>query len=710
MLSIQALRDAAKPRARAPLKTVRKKSAPRGPSKKDTRQDYTDLLFTRDATGQRRAFKEARKATRQSARIKNRENGTDWNPNQEPANLVVPNKHESTTALRALNRELRKQNVHVELEKQRKIEKKKEIARMKEIKRQKAIEESKMIEKQKEIERLEQLEAATTFTLAFRPKPQSLPIHASRDLREWKLVSSALSRPEQLPGLNTAKRATSGIWAPTLRYRDGTFYLVTTLVYDDYPKNASNRFDNFVITTTDPYNSSAWSQPLHFNFSGYDTSPFWDDDGQVYVTGTHAWEVQPGIQAFPLDIETGEVGNITNIWNGTGGSSPEGPHIYRKDGYYYLMIAEGGTGSLHMATIARSKSVLGPYDSNPKNPVLTAANTTRYFQDVGHADLFQDSNDNWWAVALSVRQGPDGSYPMGRETTLTPVTWNEGEWPIFINVTGHMNGWHLESDGPVTEGEGSLVTAGEHLKFKPNSTIPPEFVHWRFPINGSYVISPPGHNNTLQLTSSIANLTGSDGRSAEPLGQTFLGRRQVDTFFTFSSTFDVASVKTQDQEVGVTVFLDQLHHYDLGLVMLPNSTNSTKVSPHLRLRGITTVPAFVSPDIAVIPMPSAWAGQHITFEIKASNITHYTFSARPKGTYSQTLDIGFAPGLGLTWGFTGALLGVYATTNGRNGEFQTYVSDWKYAGRGQDKRQVGDERESFHGTMERVKNKGGPPT
>ncbi|KUJ07197.1 uncharacterized protein LY89DRAFT_767043 [Mollisia scopiformis] len=511
-----------------------------------------------------------------------------------------------------------------------------------------------------------------------------IPIHASRDLRSWKLISNALNRPEQLPGLNTAKRATSGIWAPTLRYRDGTFYLVTTLVYDDYPQNASNRFDNFVITTTNPYNSSAWSQPAHFNFSGYDTSPFWDDDGQVYVTGTHAWQIQPGIQAFTLDIETGSVGEIINIWNGTGGSSPEGPHIYRKDGYFYLMIAEGGTGSGHMATIARSQNILGPYDSNPHNPVLTAVNSTRYFQDVGHADLFQDGDDNWWAVALSVRQAPDGSYPMGRETTLTPVTWEEGQWPVFTNVTGHMNGWHLDNDLPVAGGEGSLVNSSEHLNFGANSSFPLELVHWRFPIDSSYVISPPGHNNTLQLTSSIANLTGSDGRSAESLGQTFIGHRQTHTCFTFSSTFDVTSVQAEEEEVGVTVFLDQLHHYDLGIVMLPNqTTNSSTLSPYFRVRGITTVPAFLSSDIAVAPVPAAWVSSHLTFEIRASNMTHYTLSVGPAGKQSQVMDIGFAPGLGLTWGFTGALLGVYATTNGATGQFQTYISDWKYEGLGQ---------------------------
>ncbi|TVY84292.1 Non-reducing end alpha-L-arabinofuranosidase BoGH43A [Lachnellula suecica] len=518
-----------------------------------------------------------------------------------------------------------------------------------------------------------------------------IPIHASKDLRKWKLVSNVLNRPAQLPGLNTAKRATSGIWAPTLRYRNGTFHLVTTLVYDDYAINATNRFDNFAFTSKDPYSSAAWSDPVHFDFPGYDTSPFWDEDGTVYVTGTHAWQVDPGIKMLPVDLKTGEVGETISIWNGTGASSPEGPHIYRKDGYYYLLIAEGGTGSGHRATIARAKNISGPYESDPANPVLTNSNTTAYFQNVGHADLFQDRNENWWAVALSVRQGPDGSYPMGRETVLTPVTWEEGEWPIFTNVSGHMHGWHLDSAPPVRQGEGSLVDSSVQINFEPGSVFPPEFVHWRFPTNGSYTISTPGHEYALQLKSSSANLTGSDGRSAEPAGQTFIARRQVHSLFKFSVTLDPSSLEMEEQEVGVAVFLDQLHHYDLGIVMLPPGTsnitsrtsNTTALIPYFRVRGITTVPAFVSPTLALTPVPSAWVGDSLNVQITASNLTHYALSAGPASRPYEQKIIGYGNGLGLTWGFTGALLGVYATTNGGAGEFDTYVKNWTYTGHGQ---------------------------
>lgn len=298
----------------------------------------------------------------------------------------------------------------------------------------------------------------------------------------------------------------------------------------------------------------------------------------MYVTGTFAWEVKPGIQKFEIDLKTGNAGPVRNIWNGTGGSAPEGPHIYKIDGWYYILIAEGGTGAGHMVTMARSKSIDGPYESHPRNPVLTNANSTSYFQNLGHADLFQDANNNWWAVALSVRQGPDGSYPMGRETVMTPVTWKRGEWPTISPLTGQMNGSHLEDESVVGKGEGSLVTAGDAIKFEPGSRFKTEFVHWRFPVLGSYVISAPGHPNTLQLTSSLSNLTGHDGRSAEPKGQTFIGRRQVDSLFTFSTKFDITNLKQVDQEVGVSVFLDQV---SIGFP-LSSSKLTTPRAPPLR--------------------------------------------------------------------------------------------------------------------------------
>lgn len=250
-----------------------------------------------------------------------------------------------------------------------------------------------------------------------------IPIHASKDLQNWKLISNALNRPDQLPRLALTNKSTSGIWAPALRYHQGTFYLLTTLVFDDQPQTNFSRWDNFILTSENPFQSSSWSDPVHFNFTGYDTSPFWDDDGKVYVTGSHPWEVQPGINQAPINLETGEAGALVNVWNGTGGLAPEGPHIYKQYGYYYLMIAEGGTGVNHMETIARSKNINGPYDPNPSNPIVTNANTSAFFQTVGHADLFQDARGQWWGCALSTRSGPNYTvYPSKTSSALEQLS------------------------------------------------------------------------------------------------------------------------------------------------------------------------------------------------------------------------------------------------------------------------------------------------
>ncbi|KAL1839110.1 hypothetical protein VTK73DRAFT_4127 [Phialemonium thermophilum] len=308
-----------------------------------------------------------------------------------------------------------------------------------------------------------------------------IPLHASKDLQNWKLVGHVLNRREQLPALAETNRSTSGIWAPALRYHSGTFWVVTTLVSDELPQTDISRWDNIIFQAKDPYDPSSWSIPVHFNFTGYDTSPYWDEDGKVYMTGAHAWQIlfvsrfpplpwfagpngllspvvlplSPAIQQAEANLDTGEVGEWRTIWNGTGALAPEGPHIYRKDGYYYLMIAEGGTGLNHMVTMARSKNIHGPYEADPLNPVLTNANTTSYFQTVGHADLFQDPSGNWWAVALSTRSGSRYvNYPMGRETVMTPVTWRTGEWPRFSHVQGHMSGWTLPAVDKDIRGEG----------------------------------------------------------------------------------------------------------------------------------------------------------------------------------------------------------------------------------------------------------------
>lgn len=159
-----------------------------------------------------------------------------------------------------------------------------------------------------------------------------------------------------------------------------------------------------------------------------------------------------------------------------------------------------------------------------------------------------------------MRTGLDQSCPMGRETVLVPVTWNKGLWPEFANVSGDMNGWSLPLTGSVSKGEGSLVNAPDHIKFAPNSLLPPHLVHWRLPLQDNYAISPRNHPYSLRLKSSASNLSGHNISFFGPQNQTFLARRQTHTLFTYSVDIDASSLHGEGQDVGVSAFLDQVRN------------------------------------------------------------------------------------------------------------------------------------------------------
>jgi len=373
------------------------------------------------------------------------------------------------------------------------------------------------------------------------------------------------------------------------------------------------------------------------------------------------------------------MGPVMDLWPGTGGLAPEGPHMYYKDGYYYLMIAEGGTGVGHMETIARSTSLWGPFTSNPANPVLTNANTTEYFQTVGHADIFHDSNGNWWSVALSTRSGPDHVYfPMGRETILTPAVWETGEWPTFSPVRGEETAAFPAVENHIPSSGAWVGAPNEHLTFGPATKIPTHFVYNRFPDPSAFSVSSKGHPNTLRLTPSVLNLTGLDGRRAET-PQTFVGRRQEHVEFTLQVTLDF-DPRQDEEEAGITVFLNQAQHFDLGVVALspqkavqagysgvpPSDTLSRYI--RLRAQNTTNIKSIADHD-----------SRKIHLQIEAVNNTWYAFRyMTPSQTHWTTLGWGISSQV--SGGFTGTILGMFATGNGAQGSDYAYFSDFIYAG------------------------------
>lgn len=535
----------------------------------------------------------------------------------------------------------------------------------------------------------------TTFcvTSTFIAFP-GLPVYATKDLQNWKHISNVFNRPSQIPSLAQTVGQQGGIYAPTLRYHDGKFYLIVTFLG---PTDLG-----LVFTSSDPFRDDAWSEPLHFKVLGIDPDIFWDDDGTVYVTSS-----DNGIKSYSLDLETGATGPVSILWNGTGGVYPEGPHLYRKDGYYYLMIAEGGTELNHAETLARSKHRTGPWEPYPSNPLLSNRNTTQYFQTVGHADLFRDGHGNWWAAALSTRSGPDWvNYPMGRETVLVPATWEEGEWPVLQPVRGKMRGPLPRENRASLErkGAGAWVGAPDVVDFTPGSTIPLHFLYWRFPKEDTYTVSPRGHSNTLRVKPSFYNLTG--GADFQPSdGTSLIMRTQTDTLFTYGVDVTFSPEKA-DEEAGVTLFLTQDQHVDLGIVLL-QTDKDTALSFRLRPTGRGN---FKGPlETQIVPVPREWTHGPIRLEIQAVSDTEYTFSAAPARSHGQRRVIGSVDSLvvsGDTGRFTGefphpihsgsgmcillnmaewigTLVGAYATSNGGEGSTPAYFGKWRYKGQGQ---------------------------
>lgn len=274
-------------------------------------------------------------------------------------------------------------------------------------------------------------------SFAFFP---GVPIFHSNDLVNWKQLGHVLDRKSQLKVEDCGISA--GIYAPAIRYNknNDTFYMITT--------QFSGGIGNMVVKTKDP--KQGWSDPIKLKFDGIDPSLFFDDNGKAYVVhndapnrGEELYNGHRVIKIWEYDVEADQViaGSDKIIVNGGVDLAQkpiwiEAPHIYKKNGRYYLMCAEGGTGDWHSEVIFVSDAPTGPYTPAPSNPILTQryfGNNRSYQVDwAGHADLVEGPDGKHYAVFLAIRPNEAGRVTTGRETFLLPVDWS-GEFPVFEN-------------------------------------------------------------------------------------------------------------------------------------------------------------------------------------------------------------------------------------------------------------------------------------
>lgn len=383
-----------------------------------------------------------------------------------------------------------------------------------------------------------------TSTFEFSP---GIPVYHSRNLTDWELAGCCLS---QRNGFHLGScRSSGGLYAPTLRCHEGMFYMITTDV---------SREGHVLVHAKSP--AGPWSEPVFVTFPGdrgsIDPSLAFED-GKVYLTCTgYDEEDRNCILMTEIDPMTGQVLRVPQIISyGSGGKFPEGPHLYKKDGWYYLMLAEGGTEYGHMETIFRSRSPYGPYEACPHNPIVDQRNNPESgIAACGHADLVKDNNGNWWMVLLGIRnlQWP-GVYTLlhnlGRETMLAPVTWDEDGWPhvgkggqIFEKMEGPLPGEEpVQPEICITDSLCGGLSKG--LEFGFLRDIEPE--NYRFTEKGLV-------------------LKGTDVTLNETASPTWIGLRQQEFHMEFSVEIRPVSL-LKSGRIGVTVFYNEDYHLEIYL-------------------------------------------------------------------------------------------------------------------------------------------------
>ncbi|SFL44105.1 alpha-N-arabinofuranosidase [Halogranum rubrum] len=369
-----------------------------------------------------------------------------------------------------------------------------------------------------------------------------VPLYRSDNLVSWERVGHCFDRESQLDLRETD--SSDGIYAPTLRHHNGTFYLVTTDVGGQ---------GNVLLTADDP--AGEWSEPTRLDAPGFDPDLFFDGD-TAYLSYAHGPTLpETTIKQATVDLDTGAVGEPREIWRGIEGTFAEAPHLYEIDGTYYLLTAEGGTHVNHMVVAARSDSPTGPFEPCPSNPILShRGHPMQPIKAAGHGDMVSAPDGSWWLIFLGIRQqgGHPGWHQLGRETFLAPVEWVDG-WPVVNGgdlVTPQMTVDTLPGDD--SEPDPAAPVQATRATFD-GETLDPAFEYRRNPDDAAYSLTERPGSLTLR------------GRtdSLDDPGATFVGRRQA--HFDCQIDTRVSFDPGEGAEAGLAVVADERHHYEVGV-------------------------------------------------------------------------------------------------------------------------------------------------
>lgn len=475
-------------------------------------------------------------------------------------------------------------------------------------------------------------------------------IHHSRDLRNWRLLSRPLQRPSQLNMMGDPDGC--GVWAPCLTHADGRFWLIFTDV-KRYGRTtvggasgASLRDFHNYLTTCETIDG-VWSDPVHLNSSGFDPSLFHDDDGRKWLVN-QLWDHRPGrnrfagivLQEFSV-AEQRLVGERKVIFEGTPIGLTEAPHLYKRDGWYYLITAEGGTGWGHAATLARSRAIDGPYELHPDTYLITARDRPHApLQRAGHGDLVETADGETYIVYLCGRPLPGrGRCVLGRETAIQKLTWGADGWPRTLDGSGD----------PTLDTPGAGLT--DHAW--PAAPVREDFDADRLPIDFQWLRTP--YPETIFSLAARPGFLRLHGR--ESLGSLFtqalVARRQQAHCFSAATVLDFEPAHFQ-QSAGLVCYYNgsKLHYLHV--------THDAEDGKHLRV--MTCSPD--SPQTDSFTTPTALAAGPVELRVEV-DFERLRFGYRQDGGawrwLPEVFDASILSDEATTPGapnFTGAFVGV----------------------------------------------------
>ncbi len=455
-----------------------------------------------------------------------------------------------------------------------------------------------------------------------------IPVSMSKDLVHWKIIGHAIINPQwaRLDNLEGGR----GYWAPDISYYEGKFYITATYRLND---DGTVYRKQIIVSSETP--EGPYSEPAIIDEDGIDPSLFTDDDGKRYML------LNRGARILPINKEaTKQIGEAKLLYYGDNKRAPEGPHLLKKDGYYYLFEAEGGTGPGHRITVSRSKELMGRYEPCPYNPIMRQMDEGAIIQRCGHGKPVQTQNGQWYIVYLCGRKIGEGYSILGRETALDPITWTADGWPIVNNL-----------DGPST------------LQIKPNL---PEAIweesdfddfkeQW---LGTNWVFPRPPEMDGIVLKNSYVYVKGSKEDLSSMHARNILLRRQSD--FKFSC---VCKMKMPDiypgQDMGITCYYDENTFIKFGIFA------TTEEQPRLLIKVMEYIDGYIEGKEIEVDCSK----KDIYLKVNVNYLTrafYFSYDGEEYQHVDTLTNVYYLCDEGLKKGkrFTGAMVGMYAYDGG----------------------------------------------